>query len=131
MPSPRFLAALLAVGAVAAGCEHPGPGAEAARAPATMAAPAPPDELRQAVLRGQQITAGTCASCHATGPVGDSPMSAATPLREIAGRYPLDQLEEAFAEGLVTGHPAMPEFVFRASEIDDLMAYLQTLKSAT
>ncbi|MDP3404184.1 MAG: cytochrome c [Brevundimonas sp.] len=128
MSSPRFVAALLFISAVAAGCSHPPPGVEAARAPAAAAAP---DELRQAVLRGQQITAGTCASCHAIGPVGDSPMTAATPLREIARRYPLDQLEEAFAEGLVTGHPAMPEFVFRAAEIDDLMAYLQTLKSTS
>ncbi len=56
-------------------------------------------------------------------------MPAATPLREIARRYPLDQLEEAFAEGLVTGHPAMPQYTFRASEIDDLIAYLETLKA--
>lgn len=128
MPSPRFLAALLVVSAVAAGCSHPSAPVEAVAAPT---APTAPEELRQAVLRGQQITAGTCASCHAIGPAGDSPMSAATPLRVIVQRYPLDQLEEAFAEGLVTGHPAMPEFVFRAGEIDDLMAYLQTLKSAS
>lgn len=134
MSSPRFLAALLVASAVTAGCSHPPPGVEVARAPAALAAPtAPtaPEELRQAVLRGQQITAGTCASCHAIGPAGDSPMTAATPFRIIVQRYPLDQLEEAFAEGLVTGHPAMPEFVFRASEIDDLMAYLQTLKPAS
>lgn len=128
MPNPRFLAALFVVSAIVAGCSLPPPGVEAGRAPAAVAAP---EELRQAVLRGQQITAGTCASCHAIGPVGDSPMAAATPLRVIVQRYPLDQLEEAFAEGLVTGHPAMPEYVFRAGEIDDLMAYLQTLKPAT
>ena len=56
-------------------------------------------------------------------------MAEATPFREIVHRYPLDQLEEAFAEGLVTGHPAMPPFVFRASEIDDLIAYLETVKA--
>lgn len=56
-------------------------------------------------------------------------MADATPLREIVHRYPLDQLEEAFAEGLVTSHPAMPEYIFRASEIDDLIAYLETLKA--
>jgi len=82
-----------------------------------------------AVERGRLLTSQTCASCHATGATGQSPMPAATPLREIAHRYPLDQLEEAFAEGLVTGHPAMPPYAFRASEIDDIIAYLETLKA--
>lgn len=82
----------------------------------------------QAAERGRLFVSGICASCHAVGPAGTSPMPAATPFREIVKRYPLDQLEEGFAEGLVTGHPAMPAFVFRASEIDDLIAYLETLK---
>ena len=55
-------------------------------------------------------------------------MAEATPLREIVHRDPLNQLEEAFAEGLVTSHPAMPGYTFRASEIDDLIAWLETLK---
>ena len=92
-----------------------------------QAAPAQ-DGPVQAAERGRLIVSGTCASCHAVGPVGASPMSDATPFREIVQRYPLDQLEEGFAEGLVTAHPAMPAFVFSASEIDDLIAYLETLK---
>jgi len=83
----------------------------------------------EAPERGRLLTSQTCAGCHATGATGDSPMPAATPFREIAHRYPLDQLEEAFAEGLVTGHPAMPPYAFRASEIDDIIAYLETLKA--
>lgn len=83
----------------------------------------------EAIERGRLLTSTACASCHATGANGESPMADATPLREIVHRYPLDQLEEAFAEGLVTSHPAMPEYIFRASEIDDLIAYLETLKA--
>lgn len=83
----------------------------------------------EAVERGRLLTSQSCAGCHATGDTGASPMPAATPLREIARRYPLDQLEEAFAEGLVTGHPAMPPYAFRASEIDDIIAYLESLKA--
>lgn len=83
----------------------------------------------EAAERGRLLTSQTCASCHATGAAGESPMAAATPLREIAHRYPLDHLEEAFAEGLVTGHPAMPAYAFRASEIDDIIAYLESLKA--
>lgn len=83
----------------------------------------------QAALRGQQLATQACASCHAVGVVGASPMAEATPFRTIVERYPLDRLEEGFAEGLVTSHPAMPAYVFRASEIDDLIAYLETVKS--
>lgn len=88
-----------------------------------------PDTTEQAALRGQQFATQACAGCHAVGAVGDSPMADAPPFRAIVHRYPLDRLEEAFAEGLVTSHPAMPAYVFRASEIDDLIAYLETVKS--
>lgn len=88
-----------------------------------------PDMAGRAALRGEQLATRACAGCHAVGAVGDSPMTAATPFREIVRRYPLDRLEGAFAEGLVTSHPAMPDHVFRASEIDDLIAYLETVKS--
>ena len=45
--------------------------------------------------------------------------------------FVLDQIEQGFAEGLVTSHPAMPAFAFRASEIDDLMAYLDVLRAGS
>lgn len=103
---------------------------------AACASPKPPSDVAsarqvttEAAVRGQRFAAASCASCHAIGPAGASPMAAATPFRQIVHRYPLDQLEAAFAEGLVTGHPAMPLFVFRASEIDDLIAYLETVKA--
>lgn len=131
MTTARLVAALGLICALSAGCAREpvvasGQGAAARMSPGSMV----PDELRQAADRGQRLTGEACATCHAIGPTGDSPMEAATPFREIVLRYPLNQLEEAFGEGLVTGHPAMPEFVFRASEIDDLIAYLETLKPA-
>ena len=110
------VAAALAL--IAAGCA----GHEAPQAPPRA------DLGEEAAVRGQRIAAVTCASCHAISAEGASPLPEATPFREIVHRYPLDRLEEAFAEGLVTGHPAMPPFVFRASEIDDLIAYLETVK---
>ncbi|WP_292026723.1 c-type cytochrome [Brevundimonas sp. UBA2416] len=83
----------------------------------------------QAAERGRRLADSACASCHATGPVGASPMAAAPPFRQVVHRYPLDRLEGAFAEGLVTSHPAMPAFNFRASEIDDLIAWLETVEA--
>ncbi len=117
--TPRLAAAFIALtSAACAGPESP-----------LASAPAGPDVTAQAAARGQQLVAGTCAGCHATGQSGASPMAAAPPFREVAHRYPLDELETRLAEGLATTHPGMPPFVFRASEIDDLIAYLQTLKS--
>lgn len=106
---------------VAGGCSSPG-----ARIPRP---PEPGGISAEAIERGRLLTSTACASCHATGPTGDSPLPDATPLREIVRRYPLNRLEGAFAEGLVTTHPAMPGYIFRASEIDDLIAWLETLKA--
>jgi hypothetical protein len=36
-------------------------------------------------------------------------------------------LQEAFAEGLVTAHPAMPAFELESTEIADLIAYLESV----
>lgn len=109
---------------VAGGCSSPG-----ARIPQSTGPAEPTGISAEAIERGRLLTSTACASCHATGPRGDSPLPDATPLREIVNRYPLNHLEEAFAEGLVTTHPAMPEYIFRASEIDDLIAYFETLKA--
>ena len=83
---------------------------------------------RQAAARGAAIADGVCAGCHAVGASGGSPYAAAPPFRDIVGRRPLGDIETAMAQGLVTTHPAMPPFTFRASEIDDLIAYLETLR---
>ena len=54
-------------------------------------------------------------------------MPEAPPLRTLHTRYPIDSLTEAFAEGIVTGHPQMPVFTFTIEEIDALLAYLESL----
>jgi hypothetical protein len=37
-------------------------------------------------------------------------------------------LEEAFAEGIVTSHPTMPEFRLDPGQIADVIAYFKTLE---
>jgi mono/diheme cytochrome c family protein len=44
--------------------------------------------------------------------------------------YPPESLAEALAEGIVSGHPDMPEFVFKPPEIEAIIAYLDSLKPA-
>lgn len=78
---------------------------------------------------GREIAERLCAGCHAVGAEDESRHPAAPPLREIAGRYPVEHLEEAFAEGITVGHHAipMPEFIFDPEEIADLTAYLEAV----
>lgn len=75
--------------------------------------------------RGAVLVRQNCASCHAVERSGDSPMIAATPFRDMGVQYPVRDLQEAFAEGLVTAHPAMPAFEFEPTQIADVIAYLE------
>lgn len=78
---------------------------------------------------GQEMAERLCAGCHAIGASDESNHPAAPPLRTFADRWPLEHLEEAFAEGIVVGHHEipMPEFVFEPGEIADLIAYLEVV----
>jgi hypothetical protein len=41
----------------------------------------------------------------------------------------VNALEEAFAEGVLVGHPSMPEFRFEPRDIDALLAYLESIQT--
>ena len=78
--------------------------------------------------RGRVFAQTNCAQCHAIGRVGESPLRVAPPFRTLHTRYPIEHLAEAFAEGIVTGHPSMPQFELDVAQIGDLIAYLKTLE---
>ena len=77
--------------------------------------------------QGRAIAAAKCARCHAIGTEGESPVTLAPPLRVLSQRYPVDHLAEALAEGIVVGHPMMPQFTFDPPEIDALLTYIESL----
>ena len=77
---------------------------------------------------GAALADRLCARCHAIGVAGESPFATAPPFRTFARKWPLENLEEALAEGIVVGHTAMPAFEFSPTEISDLIAYLGTLQ---
>ena len=78
-------------------------------------------------LSGQVLAEEKCARCHAIGASGESRHMEAPSFREIAGRYPVWSLAEAFAEGIVTGHADMPEFKLEPAEIGALLSYIEGL----
>jgi cytochrome c len=81
--------------------------------------------LRQ---QGHALLAKNCARCHAIESSGNSPHRQAPPFRTLSRKYPTEWLAEALAEGLSTGHPDMPEFVFKPDEVNAILAYLQSIQ---
>jgi mono/diheme cytochrome c family protein len=80
------------------------------------------------ITRGHTIAREHCARCHGIGPTDQSPFEEAPPFSHIAERYPIENLAEAFAEGILIGHKEMPPFEFRPRDIDALLAYLGSLE---
>jgi mono/diheme cytochrome c family protein len=77
--------------------------------------------------RGYAIAKKHCARCHAIGHEGPSPMGLAPPFRDLSQRYPVEMLAEALAEGIMTGHPDMPNFTFAPRDIDALLTFIDGL----
>ena len=82
-----------------------------------------PDEQR-----GFTFVKTNCSMCHAIGKYDKSPLPIAPPFRTLHERYPIEDLQELLAEGIVTGHPSMPQFQLEPDQVNDVIAYLKTLE---
>ncbi len=80
------------------------------------------------VQRGRHLALVHCVRCHSIDRSSPSSFPAAPPFRTLHTRYPVEDLEEPLAEGLVTGHPSMPEFRFEPDQIADFIAFLKSLQ---
>lgn len=78
--------------------------------------------------RGLTLAKANCARCHAIDKVDASPLSLAPPFRDLHNRYPVESLEEALGEGIVTGHQNMPEFRLDPGQVGDFISYLKWLE---
>jgi mono/diheme cytochrome c family protein len=76
---------------------------------------------------GRDIAERICSRCHAIGPEGVSPHKDAPPFRYIAAKGNVENLEEALAEGIVVGHPDMPQFQFGPRDVGAIVAYLKSM----
>lgn len=81
-----------------------------------------------AVQRGFTFVRANCARCHSIDKVSPSPLAIAPPFRTLHNKYPVESLEEALGEGIVTGHPTMPEFQLDPGQVSDVIAYLKSLE---
>lgn len=78
--------------------------------------------------QGEALLTRDCSRCHAVGPTGNSPRADAPAFRTLGTRYPIDALEEALGEGIMSGHPDMPEFKFDADEVGGIIDYLKSIQ---
>jgi len=83
-----------------------------------------PDQLK----RGEALLTRDCATCHAVGRTGASPRQDAPAFRTLGKRYRIESLEESLAEGIMSGHPDMPEFSFDADDVGAIIAYLNAIQ---
>jgi mono/diheme cytochrome c family protein len=77
---------------------------------------------------GEELLQKNCAACHAIGRTGESPHKDAPTFRTLGQRYPIEALEEALGEGIMSGHPDMPEFRFEGDDVGDIIAYLKSVQ---
>lgn len=95
-------------------------------AAAVRSALAAPDQAQ--LKRGEELLQRDCARCHAIQRTGESPRQEAPAFRTLGQRYPIESLEESLAEGIVSGHPDMPEFSFDADDVGAIIAYLNSIQ---
>jgi cytochrome c len=78
--------------------------------------------------KGRALVKKDCSRCHAIGTEGDSPNPEAPPFRTLSSKYPVEDLAESLAEGIVSGHPEMPIFVFGPTDVEAIIDYLQSIQ---
>ena len=85
-------------------------------------------QVAPTVQRGTDFALANCVSCHSIDKLTPSSFSEAPPFRELHLRYPVENLEEALAEGIMTGHQNMPVFRLDPDQIGDFISFLKTLE---
>lgn len=86
-------------------------------------------ESADVTSRGRLLVQRYCAACHSIGRQGKSPNEAAPPFRDLHVRYRVDNLAEALAEGILVGHPAMPEMKFPPDDVKAILAYIKSIQT--
>ena len=78
--------------------------------------------------RGEVISRGMCAGCHAVGKEGESPLPAAPRFRSLDNQTDLSKMAERMRDGLWSGHVDMPMFRFNREDADAVVAYMRSIQ---
>lgn len=94
---------------------------------AGQAAAQQPPTYAQRIKEGELLAERLCRSCHVVGNLPDGTATAGIPsLRGIAARK--DQTAERIRQILINPHPPMPDVRLSNPEIDQLIAYIDSLR---
>jgi mono/diheme cytochrome c family protein len=95
-----------------------------------LASPGPAVAVEKGLVnKGEVLVRESCSRCHAIGKEGDSPHPPAPPFRTLSSKYPVENLAESLGEGIVSGHPDMPIFVFGPHDVEAIIEYLKSIQS--
>lgn len=100
----------------------------AALALSVMASPTFAETDYERIMHGKQLVEANCSKCHGVSMKDKSSHEKAPVFRSLAKRYPIEALEEAFAEGIYTGHPDMPEFAATPEQVAAIVAYISSIQ---
>lgn len=78
-------------------------------------------------IDGKAILKKNCSRCHSIEATGESPLKGAPPLRVVYLKYPVEQLEYDFAEGMGSKHQEMPQIQFSSEEVSAILNYLGSI----
>lgn len=91
----------------------------------TMAAMAPhQSRAARDAAAGRVLLEQNCARCHSIAATGDSPLAQAPPLRQVYLKFPIQELESGFAEGMGSRHKNMPQIQFTSEQVQAILDYL-------
>jgi len=97
--------------------------------PVSAQASPPAMKPAEAIALGSRLAERNCGMCHAIGRRDLSPSPTAPPFRALNQRFDVEQLGEGLATGILTGHPAMPEFRFEPYEVVAIVRYLRSVQT--
>jgi mono/diheme cytochrome c family protein len=75
-------------------------------------------------IDGRLLLQKNCGRCHSIDATGQSPLEQAPAFREIYLKYPIEQLEYGFAEGMGSKHREMPQIQFSSEQVSAILNYL-------
>ncbi len=78
-------------------------------------------------IDGKMLLQKNCSRCHSIEATGQSPLAQAPPLREVYLKYPIEQLEYGFAEGMGSKHQEMPQIQFSSEQVSAILNYLGSI----
>jgi tetratricopeptide (TPR) repeat protein len=81
------------------------------------------------VAAGKELAGKSCAWCHAIGSSDNSPNKDAPRFRDLHDNHPILTLRQPITRAIATPHDKMPKLPLSDAEVDQIIAYINSLRS--